>query len=278
MTVLSNFVQQLNKKYGTTNPIQFAKNLFKENVDTGSAIISVLSSTGIAGFKFHVPQSEQVKMESDITDHYSDANTPFQDHIARRPIQVTLTGLQGEYFYSVNEIEDTLALITPAITLCKQYIPKLSAATMQAKTGWQKYQKSLETATKNTTANIGLWDKTKMAWQNLNGVDLFRLFQEVYKLTSAQTRAFLYLQALWLSNQPFSVETTWRRYDNMLIQSVQPIRDNNADITEFTVVFKQVNFTQSQYTDLKNAAKLTRQQLMQRVNKGVSKGKEVSVT
>lgn len=34
--------------------------LFKENVDVGTAIVSVLSNFGIAGFKFNCPQSEQV--------------------------------------------------------------------------------------------------------------------------------------------------------------------------------------------------------------------------
>lgn len=298
---LSKFLQQLDQKYGKINPIDFAKNLLKENADVGTAVVSVLSSTGIAGFKFHIPQSEQVKMESEITDHYTDRNSAVQDHIARRPVTITVSGLQGEYFYSVNQIEDTLALVVPTMKLCKQLMPRLDAATIQGKLAWQNYQKSMDTAaakgyigilpnlsalniTSGSAANIsqdilketkGGWSKAKEGWQTLNGVDMFKLFQDVYKLKSAQTRAFLYLQAMWLSSTPFTVETTWRRYDNMLIQSLVPVRDNNTDITEFTVTFKQVNFTESKYTDLENVAKLTRQQLMEKVNKGVNKGQEV---
>lgn len=240
-------------------------------------------------------------MESEITDHYTDRNSAVQDHIARRPVTITVSGLQGEYFYSVNQIEDTLALVVPTMKLCKQLMPRLDAATIQGKLAWQNYQKSMDTAaakgyigilpnlsalniTSGSAANIsqdilketkGGWSKAKEGWQTLNGVDMFKLFQDVYKLKSAQTRAFLYLQAMWLSSTPFTVETTWRRYDNMLIQSLVPVRDNNTDITEFTVTFKQVNFTESKYTDLENVAKLTRQQLMEKVNKGVNKGQEV---
>lgn len=298
---LSKFLQQLDQKYGKINPIDFAKNLLKENADVGTAVVSVLSSTGIAGFKFHIPQSEQVKMESEITDHYTDRNSAVQDHIARRPVTITVSGLQGEYFYSVNQIEDTLALVVPTMKLCKQLMPRLDAATIQGKLAWQNYRKSMDTAaakgyigilpnlsalniTSGSAANIsqdilketkGGWSKAKEGLQTLNGVDMFKLFQDVYKLKSAQTRAFLYLQAMWLSSTPFTVETTWRRYDNMLIQSLVPVRDNNTDITEFTVTFKQVNFTESKYTDLENVAKLTRQQLMEKVNKGVNKGQEV---
>lgn len=278
MTILNTFIQQLDKKYGELNPLDYARTLFKENADIGTAIVSVLSNTGIAGFKFHIPESERIKMESDITDHYTDTNTVVQDHIARKPVQISLTGLQGEYFYSVNQIEDTLALVVPTMKLCKQFIPKLSAATVQTKLAWQKNKTDMHGLAAYYAGfdkSVPLSQKFSSTWNNLNGVDLFKLFQEIYKLKSAQTRAFLYLQAMWLSNKPFTVETSWRRYDNMLIQSLVPSRDNNADITEFTVTFKQMNFTQSQYTDLKNVAKLTRQQLMKKVNKGVTKGEEV---
>lgn len=274
MTVSNKFLQQLNNKFSKIHPVDFAKSFFKEHADVGTAVVSVLSNTGIAGFKFHLPESEQIKLQSEITDHYTDSNTVIQDHVARKPVYITLRGLQGDFFYSVNKIEDTLALVVPTMTLCKQFIPKISNATVQTKLKWAKYQKSLETA-KEANKKMSLLDKTKEGWQTLNGVDLFRLFQEVYKLKSAQTRAFFYLEAMWQSNKPFTVETTWRRYDNAMIENLIVLRDKNADITDFTVTFKIMNFAHSQYTDLKNVAKLTRQQLMKKVNKGVSKGKEV---
>lgn len=281
MASFNNFVQIMNKKYGQINPINYAKKLFKENIDGANAIVSVLSNTGIAGFKFHIPQSEMVKMESDITDYYTDYNNPVQDNIARKPVSITLNGLQGEYFYSVNKFEDTLAFVASTMKLCTALMPKLSAATVQIK---EKYYKNLE-AIKSVNQDlvdmaggsdifakdITLQDKI----QSLNGVDLFKLFQELYKLKSAQTRAFLFFQAMWMSDKPFTVETSWKRYDNMLIQSLTVKRDENADITDFTVTFKQMSFTQSQYTDLENVARLTRQQLMKKVNKGVDKGEKV---
>ena len=88
-----------------------AQEIFKKFVDVDTAIVNVLSNTGIAGFKFHVPQTEQVKMENEVTDYYIDTGTAVQDHIAQKPVTITLTGLQGEYFYSVNQIEDMLAKV-----------------------------------------------------------------------------------------------------------------------------------------------------------------------
>ena len=128
--------------------------------------------------------------------------------------------------------------------------------------------------TKTTAQNTSILSKTELLWNSLNGVDLFQLFQNLYKIRSAQTRAFLFFEALWKSEAIFTVETTWKRYDNMLIQKVMPVRDSNADITNFSVTFKQMNFTQSRYESLKNAAGRTRQQLAKTVSKGIDKGEQ----
>lgn len=269
MSVLTNFISQMNDKYSQANPIDLAKNIFKEGINLDNAIVSVLSSTGIAGFKFNVPKQEQIKMESEITDHYLDDNSVVQDHIIKRPLTITLNGLQGEYFYSVNELSDTIAKIVPTLKLVNQFLPKLSAATMQAKNNWAKYQKQ---AKLNTDSS--LYSKGQLLWNTLNGLDLFQLYQNLIKLKSAQTRAFLFFEALWNSGAEFTVETSWKRYDNMVIQSLTPLRDNNADITDFTITFKQIRKTASLSRRLDASGRVV-EQSAPTSNKGVDKGKSV---
>lgn len=252
--------------------------LFKENVDIGTAIVSVLSNFGIAGFKFHCPQTEQIKMQSDVTDNYIDTNRPAQDHVALRPITISLTGLQGEYFYSVNQIEDMLSKVTPVLPLVKQFLPKLSAVTEQIKFGKENIGNDLQGAAAYAASfdkELNFNDKFRTAWETFNGEDLFKEFQDIFKLKSAQTRAFLFFQAMWQSRARFSIETTWRRYDNMVITDVIPMRDQNADITEFTVNFKQINYTTALTTDVNSAVGRTKQQLSKIISKGLDKGKEV---
>lgn len=277
-----------------------ALDIFKENIDIGQAFVSVLSHTGIAGFKFNVPEREQVKMQSEVTDHYIDSNNPVQDHVARKPVTITLTGLQGDYFYSVNKIEDFLAQVTPTLKLVQQFIPRLTAATEQIKNFNKNYWSTLR-AQKKYNNQLSANERFKTAWDTLNGMDLFSLMQDLVKLKSAQTRAFLFFEALWGGtwrttkstynkeqgkwvsegqyNPPavFTVETTWRRYDNMVITDLTPVRDNNMDITEFTVTFKQIHVTASLVTDLNNYAGRTREQLAQINNKGVDKGVKTDV-
>lgn len=251
--------------------------LFKENVDVGTAIVSVLSNFGIAGFKFHCPQTEQIKMQSDVTDNYIDTNRPVQDHVALKPVTISLTGLQGEYFYSANQIEDMLAKVTPVLPLVKQFLPKLTTITEQIKFGKKNINQNLQGAAYATSFDKDLTfnDKFRTAWNTFNGEDLFKEFQDIFKLKSAQTRAFLFFQAMWQSRARFSIETTWRRYDNMVITDVIPMRDNNADITEFTVNFKQINYATTLTTDVNSAVGRTKQQLSKIISKGLDKGKEV---
>lgn len=252
--------------------------LFKENIDIGTAMVSVLSNTGIAGFKFNCPQSEQVTMQSDITDHYIDINRPVQDHIALRPVTLTLTGLQGEYFYSVNKIEDLLAKVVPTLSLVKQFLPKLTAATEQIKFGSKNLNQNLQGAAAYAASfdkSLNFNDKFQVAWDTFNGENLFKDFQDIFKLKSSQTRAFLFFQAMWKSRTRFTVETTWRRYDNMAITDVIPLRDQNADITEFTVKFKQIKYAKSKVTVISKAVGRTKAALSDMINKGLDKGKEV---
>lgn len=268
------------EKTSQAESVNLATQLFKQGVNIKEAIVSVLSNTGIAGFKFHVPESEQLRLQSDITDHYTDNNTVIQDHIARKPVRITLNGLHGEYFYSVNEFQDTLSKVVPTLKLVEQFLPKLNAQTIKLKNLRQDYNFNLQTRAKlriNPNSPLSLDDRLQTAWNTLNGVDLFKIFQDVYKLKSAQTRAFLYFEALWQAGQPFSVETSLKRYDNMVIEDLQPKRDKNADIIDFTITFKQMNFTYSVYESFENAAGRTREQLMKIANKGIDKGEFVEV-
>lgn len=250
---------------------KYIQDLFKKSIKVGEAVVSVLENTGIAGFRFNVPLTEQVKMENDITDHYVDTGTAVQDHITQKPITITLTGLQGEYFYSVHQIQDMLAKVVPTMALVAQFLPKLTPATIQKKYAQQK-------STANKPAGS---DKTEQQLQGnikrkvFNAIDLFKEFQNIYKLKSAQTRAFLFFEAMYKSRALFTVETTWKRYDNMVIQSLVPKRDENADITDFTVTFKQITFTESKSESIEDYVNRYEQAMSKPVNKGVDKGKYV---
>lgn len=269
------FFKLQTSKYGSINKKQLAQKMWKGTVNAGEAIVNILGATGIAGFKFNVPQNEQVRFENEITDHYVESNYAIQDHIARKPVVITLSGLVGDYFYSVNQIEDMLALITPTITLVREFIPQIRSVIQRKKIDFANEQK--QKIVKQENGSYKVLVNGKEYEYEFNTMDLFSLFQSLYKLKSPQTRAFIFFEALWKSGARFSVETTWKRYDNMVVQSVTPKRDNNADITEFSIVCKQMEFTSSKVETIDEYKNRVQLQKAQTVNKGAVKGEQISM-
>ena len=280
-----NLFKNQNSKYGLTDKIAIVRKVLKRSINVGEAVVDILGNTGIAGFKFHVPQTEQVRLECDITDQYTDINTPIQDHIAHKPITITLTGLVGDYFYSNNKIEDYIAMITPTLKLVEEFMNQENPIVKQVKTkwdnGWNDFinstPKPLKVDYSDKRATPLLESQTEENRFLFNGLDVFSIFQQLYKLKSAQTRAFLFFEALWRAGERISVETTWKRYDNMVIQMVEPKRDNNADITEFTITVKQINTTESIVETPEQYANRYKQLISSPIDKGQIKGEKVSI-
>lgn len=270
-----------------TSIIQQAISFLKES-DIKGAIVSVFDSTGIAGFRFNVPKMEQVRLSNDITDYYSDSNTVFNDHVAHKPVTVTVSGLHGDYFYSVHKIRDMISEIGTTMKLVAAYRPQLGSVQNQLRSKWENYRKQVEAANFSKLANYDLYDTSTYGnislkqkadlffneFKTYNGIDLFSLFQELYKFKSAQTRAYLFFETMRMADKPFTVETRWKRFDSMYIQDVAITGEDSADISDFQVTFKQMNFTHTQVINI-NAAGRTQQQYWEETNKGLDKGTKV---
>lgn len=265
-----------------------AQNYLKSNTDIKSAIVNYFDSTGIAGFVFNVPKIERVNLQNETTDYYTDNNTVFSDHVAHKPLTVTVGGLQGEYFYSVHQIKDMISLTGTTLKLVNQFLPQFTGIQKQLREKWNNYREQVDTINENRLLNYDLYDpttyndltlkeKAKMLYNQFNtydGIDLYKLFEQLYKFKSAQTRAYMFFETLSYSDKPFTVETRWKRFENMYIQNVIVSGEDTADISEFQVVFKQLHFANSQVVKI-NAAGRTQQQYWKETNKGLDKGTKV---
>jgi hypothetical protein len=279
---IDNYVKNSTVSGANVSLMKQAQNFLKSHTNIKDAIVSIYDNTGIAGFQFIITRMEQVKLSNDITDYYSDSNTVFNDHIAHKPVTVTVSGLQGEYFYSVHKIKDMISAIGTTLKLVAAFKPQFDKIQGQMREKWESYQASKQTNgvigkaidPNFTPSGLTLKEKlgfVKQAVFSYNSVDLFKLFQSLYKFTSAQTRAYLFFEVLSKADKPFTIETRWKRFDNMYIQDVTVTGEDNADITEFQVTFKQLNFTHSEVVSI-NAAGRTQQQYYEEANKGIDNG------
>lgn len=275
MAISNEQLGKLNNKYNYIDKNIVAQKMLKGVADIGTIVVNIIGATGIAGFKFHVPQTEMVNFENEVTDHYIDTNSAIQDHIVQKPITITVSGLVGDYFYSNNEIEDMVALITPTLALVKEFLPNITDKTVKRLTDAQSGHINLPNI-QIPDENVYFQLQSEKNFE-FNIVDLFKLFQNLYKIKSAQTRAFIFFECLWKSRARFSVETTWKRYDNMIVQRVQAKRDNNADITEFSITFKQISLVGVYTETIEQSANRMIQARSPIANKGLENGAYVDI-
>ena len=263
--------------------VEFAKkvvaDMWKQYVDIDKATVEVgKNSVSIdESFTFHIVDREQVEMECDITNHYVDTNRPVQDHIAWKPLKITLQGKIGEYFNSIAENMEHSHSVAyyQVMGVINSYLPKNTdfAVIRKLKSAVSRLtggNKIINTIANTLTSEA--YGVLLNAIKQLN-YDLITPFQEQVQIERAnQTQAYLTLQGLWMAGLPVRVKTSWQEYDNMIITSVKPLRDNNADITEFTVSFQKLNTTVSLVTDIKIAKERTAQQKSEPVNNGKTSG------
>ena len=243
-----------------------ARYLFRKSVEASQALVNIIGVTGIAGFQFDIIDEESITLESDITDNYVEDNTSIQDHIVLKPVRLSVRGFVGTFKYAPHPILSATGKITQNLALASAFLPKIENIPQLFKL------KEFDNITQGVKlrGNVGEF--------NLNTLDTFKEFQDLFFVSKPQARAFLFFEALWNSRALFSITTPYKRYDNMCIELVKPIQDGRTkDITDFTVNFKQMRFTQSVTVEAANNAARRQAQIQKEINKGVIKGLEANI-
>ncbi len=178
--------------------------------------------TGISGFLFDIVATEDVSLDSDITDHYVEDNSAIQDHIAIKPERFTVKGYAGE-------ISDRFP---EGVKLATSIIEKVAIlATMAPQFAEQAEQFYAQIAAGNINAG-----------QLINtATSLYDIFVQAITTATRQQAAFNYFYAMWRARQLCTVETPWNVFTDMAIESVRGHQsDETKLITEFSVTFKKV--------------------------------------
>lgn len=274
LTKGGNFSKDLIKKVVTK--------VFQKDLPIDEAVIGFSEGGDIAGYKFHILERESVKYEADVTDHYIDTNRAVHDHIAWKPVTITLQGLQGRYFHDIirdighsveyyrvfNTVTSFLPITTPIVMVRKV------KSTISCLTGGSGIVNMI--ANKFTSYAFGYIKD----WLRQIGNDLIETYDNAVKIDDEQTKMFLYLETIFKAGMPITVTTSWRSYDNMVITSLQPTRDGNGDITEFQVTLKQISTVSSIIVDTNEKVEggNSANQSAETTNKGTTSGVEVEAS
>ena len=179
---------------------------------------------GVSGFIFSIIGDEEMSLDSEITDSYTETNISYQDQIALRPEQFTLSGYVGEL---VNTFPN---LFTNIITVLQQFgSPPGMGITLNIQDLQYYNQLALVAVSQISIIN--------------NAESIYGLFSGLSTTASAQQNAFQYFYNLWLSRTLCQVQTPWGTLENMAILNVRARQDETTRLfTSFSVTFKAMRF------------------------------------
>src|SRR5574343_355335 len=83
------------------------------------------------GFLFDFEGENTVNIGSEISDHFLENNSTVQQHIANRPITVTVRGFVGELTDVVPDYLRPLQIVADKLTILSAYTPSLSITALR---------------------------------------------------------------------------------------------------------------------------------------------------
>jgi hypothetical protein len=196
-------------------------------------------------YLFHIEGENSISLESDITDSYVETNYAINDHIALRPERVTVQGFIGELndIFPVNIAGFGLNFLKTKLTQLAAYEPAFSATQLiNLNTTFLYYQ-----VLANTASTIG------------QGISLF---SKDYEYLTKQSYFFGLFYTAWRNRVLYTVQTPWRKFDDMAIESLRAIQDANTRmISDFEITFKKLRFIDTQLSNEKYADTVKQGQL-----------------
>lgn len=180
---------------------------------------------GIEGFLFDIDLEASVDFSSQVTDHYVEDNSAVQDHIALAPITITLSGKIGELVHTKDAGTTFLRAMVDRLGAVDILKPSQSASALRAISTYERVSSAYDSITTNLST---ITDAFRGGFKN------------------KQQDAFAKMEELWKGRTLCSVETPWRTYQNMVIESFSAKQDDtNIMETTFTVNFKQIKYIET---------------------------------
>ena len=197
---------------------------------------------GVAGFLFDIDEDQMADFSSDITDHFVEDNTAFQDQISLRPVEIEVNGCVGELAYNP---ANGLSALTPANSQTPAFAdnPDLAPSFPPGATAQLATQQA---AADSNSAGLG--SAQSLAW-------FFGLSSPAPPLVTRQSNALLYFYNLWKARMLFTVETPWGFWENMAILNITATQPRDTKYrTDFRVRFKQITIAGSLTVSLGDVA------------------------
>lgn len=223
-------------------------------------VVSPANQFGLGGFIFDIEGETTITAVNEITDHFVEDNSAVQDHIASRPLSVTLNTFVGEV---TSQDLDGLAEVTQTavrkLTTLSAYLPDLSTAASFVKD-------SIENP-RNLTVEEAIDD--------VNNV--YALIKNLNPGATRQQQAYLYFKALRDQKILVSLQTPFEYIPNMAIETLVATQEEGTNtISNFSITLKQIRTVSTKFVTFDKADYSGRagDQRQPQTDKGKAQGSE----
>jgi len=166
--------------------------------------------------------NDQIDMKAQITDHYTEENFAIQDHIAFEPVKFTIVGEVGELTYSPSPLEKYVQAVFDRLGALDIIQPKMCVKAYQYLSAYSRLQSAISSTMKVVNDLAGM-----------AGIDGWGL--------NKQQEAFKFFTGLYSQRTLLRVDTPWKSFDNMLIESLSFVQEEETKHkTKITIGFKQL--------------------------------------
>lgn len=239
---------------------------FTDAVNASQSFVGGLGTLGINGFVFDIAEECEISLESEITDHYVEDGTAVQDHIALRPEKVTLRGYVGEIVYNTSGESGFVRQAAEKLTTIASYLPVVS-----------NYANKIY----NDITNINFKkDSFLTSVDKLFDVggDVYKAYRDINIPQDKQGEAFIYFEALRNSRKLLTVQTPYRYYTDMAIETVKIVQDaQTRDGSDVEVTLKKIRFAQVTTSTQISLSSRLEQMASKIIDKGLVKGVKESI-
>lgn len=241
----STAISQLAGAAGALGGLIFATPI---NATVGYQPLNVRSSTGLpsllptpSALIFQYEGEQSMSLESDITDHYVEDNSPVQDQIAIKPEVYTTRGFIGELNDVLPAALQPLQKVANALVTIDAYTPQLSV------TALLKFNEAVfayENAASIANSAVAAFSSLSSLFGNdtgeiVNGSGVFTSGSPTAQ--NKQQVMFQQIYGYWNTKTLFNIQTPWAIFSNMAILNVKAVQDEETRmITDFQVTFKKI--------------------------------------
>lgn len=241
---------------------------FTDAVNASQSFVGGLGTLGINGFVFDIAEECEVSLESEITDHYVEDGTAVQDHIALRPERVVLRGYVGEMVYNTGKEKGFVRKASEKLTTVSSYLPVLSNYASKV------YNTIASINFESSSGDVSTIDKLFEA-----GGDVYQAYRDINIPQDKQSEAFIYFEALRNSRKLLTVQTPYRYYTDMAIETVKIIQSSDSrDGSDVEVTLKKIRFAKVTTSSQLNLASRLANMAAKTVFNGLVKGVKASVS